>query len=61
MSAGLVMPSDDILLALNCDELQGFFFAKPMSADKLLAWSHGHKPQGSVDFAQSLMSGTITM
>jgi diguanylate cyclase (GGDEF)-like protein len=51
----------DILLALNCDELQGFFFARPMSADKLLAWSHGHKPQGSVDFAESLMRGTVTL
>ena len=45
----------DILLELNCDELQGFFFARPMSADKLLAWTHGHKPTGALDFAQSLM------
>jgi EAL domain-containing protein (putative c-di-GMP-specific phosphodiesterase class I) len=45
----------DILLDLNCDELQGYFFARPMSADKLLAWTHGHKPSGSLDFAQSLM------
>ena len=49
----------DILLDLNCDELQGFFFARPMSADKLLAWTHGHKPTGSLDFAQSLMHGTV--
>ncbi len=29
----------DILVAMHCDELQGFFFARPMSADSLLAWS----------------------
>ncbi len=45
----------DILLGLGCDELQGYFFAHPMSADKLLAWTHGHKPKGTLDFAQSLM------
>jgi diguanylate cyclase (GGDEF)-like protein len=29
----------DILLAMGCDELQGFFFAYPMPADALLGWS----------------------
>ena len=45
----------DILLALGCDELQGYFFAKPMTADKLVAWSLGHKPHDAVDFAASLL------
>jgi len=49
----------DILLGLNCDELQGYFFARPMSADKLLAWTLGHKPKGSVDFADSLLHRPI--
>ncbi len=49
----------DILLSLGCDELQGYFFAHPMSAAKLLAWTHGHKPKGAVDFAQSLMHHSI--
>ncbi len=49
----------DILLSLGCDELQGYFFAHPMSATKLLAWTHGHKPKGTVDFAQSLMHRSI--
>ncbi|WP_200843577.1 bifunctional diguanylate cyclase/phosphodiesterase [Pantoea sp. 18069] len=34
----------DILLAMHCDELQGYFFARPMSADSLLAWSQGGQP-----------------
>jgi len=31
----------DILLALGCDELQGFLFARPMSADDLTSWVRG--------------------
>ncbi|MCT9810998.1 EAL domain-containing protein [Acidovorax sp. Be4] len=29
----------DVLLGMRCDELQGFFFARPMPADSLLAWA----------------------
>ena len=50
----------DILLKLGCDELQGFFFAHPMSADKLLAWTAGKKPKGTLDFAQSLVHEGIS-
>ena len=50
----------DILLELGCDELQGFFFARPMSASSLLAWIHGHKPKGAIDFAQSMMHRSLT-
>jgi diguanylate cyclase (GGDEF)-like protein len=45
----------DILLGMDCDELQGFFFARPMPAAMLLAWSQGDKPDGSADFAASIM------
>ncbi|KRC12977.1 bifunctional diguanylate cyclase/phosphodiesterase [Acidovorax sp. Root217] len=45
----------DILLAMDCDELQGFFFARPMPADSLLAWSQGEKPDGAVDFTPSVI------
>lgn len=48
----------DILLAMRCDELQGFFFARPMPADTLLAWAKGDKPDGAADFAPSVF-GTI--
>ena len=39
----------DILLAMHCDELQGYFFARPMAADKLLAWSLGEKTKAALD------------
>lgn len=45
----------DILVAMGCDELQGFFFARPMSASHLLAWSQGVKPAGAVDFTPSVI------
>ena len=45
----------DILLAMRCDELQGFFFARPMPADMLLAWARGDKPEGSADFSPSVI------
>jgi len=45
----------DILLAMRCDELQGFFFARPMPADTLLAWAQGDKPDGSADFTPSVI------
>jgi EAL domain-containing protein (putative c-di-GMP-specific phosphodiesterase class I) len=44
-----------ILLGLGCDELQGFFFAKPMTADILLDWTRGRKPAGAADFSPSVM------
>jgi diguanylate cyclase len=34
----------DILRGLQCDELQGFYFARPMKAADILAWSADHEP-----------------
>ncbi|MBA3589237.1 EAL domain-containing protein, partial [Methylibium sp.] len=45
----------DILIELGCDELQGFFFARPMSADTLVAWTEGRKPAGAADFSASVL------
>ena len=45
----------DILLAMGCDELQGYLFARPMPADTLLAWTQGDKPTGSADFTPSVI------
>ena len=45
----------DILCQMGCDELQGYFFAKPMPAAMLLAWAEGRKPPGSADFSPSVI------
>ena len=45
----------DILVALGCDELQGYFLARPMPAEVLEAWTEGRKPEGAADFAPSVM------
>jgi len=39
----------DILLAMHCDELQGYFFARPMAADALLAWSSAEQARGALE------------
>ena len=44
----------DILLDMQCDELQGFFYAKPMPAERLMAWARGDRPAGGAPFADAL-------
>jgi diguanylate cyclase (GGDEF)-like protein len=51
----------DILLAMRCDELQGFYLARPMTAKALEAWSEGHKPAGSADFSPSVMGDSLAL
>jgi EAL domain-containing protein (putative c-di-GMP-specific phosphodiesterase class I) len=46
----------DILLRLDCDELQGFYFARPMSAATLREWTAGNKPAGTIDFSPSIVA-----
>jgi len=45
----------DILLGLHCDELQGYYLARPMSAETLEAWTAGRKPAGAADFSPSVL------
>jgi diguanylate cyclase (GGDEF)-like protein len=45
----------DILLDLGCDEFQGYFYARPLTARSLLDWASDHKPAGTVDFAPSVI------
>ena len=47
----------EILLQLGCDELQGFIFAKPMSARALLLWAIDDKPSAT-EFRASLFEET---
>jgi len=49
----------DILLALACDELQGFLFAEPMPAAQLLDWARGNKPGGTAEFSPSVMAPLV--
>ena len=45
-----------ILAELGCDELQGYLFAKPMTARALLLWALGDRGESSV-FRNSLFGG----
>ncbi|WP_255576288.1 bifunctional diguanylate cyclase/phosphodiesterase [Comamonas sp. Y33R10-2] len=45
----------DILLNMRCDELQGYLFARPMPADKLLAWAKGDKSDDQAEFSKSIL------
>lgn len=53
----------DILVRMGCDELQGYFFARPMSAVALALWAEGSGPGSSqggpaAEFRPSLFDAT---
>ncbi len=48
----------EILRQLGCDELQGFLFAKPMSARALAHWAMNHEGPRTLDFRASLFGET---
>jgi diguanylate cyclase (GGDEF)-like protein len=48
----------DILLGLNCDELQGFLYARPMSAAALLDWATTREV-GRAEFTPSIMDESL--
>ena len=45
----------DLLMAMGCDEMQGYLFARPMDPEALLEWARGNKPQGTTDFSPSTL------
>ena len=50
-----------ILVQLGCDELQGFLFAKPMTARALLLWAMDDRQQAVQSFATSLFATTRSL
>jgi diguanylate cyclase len=48
----------DLLVLLGCDELQGFLFAKPMSAKALALWASDDGPMAEGVFRASLFEDT---
>ncbi len=48
----------DLLVREGCDELQGYLFAKPMTAQALELWATDEGPAGSRDFRPSLFTET---
>jgi EAL domain-containing protein (putative c-di-GMP-specific phosphodiesterase class I) len=50
-----------ILRELGCNELQGFLFAKPMSAKALGQWAISDDGPRSIQFSESLFHGTRAM
>ncbi|MES2718490.1 MAG: bifunctional diguanylate cyclase/phosphodiesterase [Pseudomonadota bacterium] len=52
----------DLLVQLDCDELQGFLFAKPMAAAQLAVWAQladEQPPPQAVHFRDSLFQDTL--
>jgi diguanylate cyclase (GGDEF)-like protein len=50
-----------ILREFGCNELQGFLFAKPMSAKALTLWAMAGDGPRSIQFSESLFQATNTM
>ena len=48
----------DELVRLGCDELQGYLFAKPMTASSLALWAEGDGPAAASMFRPSLFDPT---
>jgi diguanylate cyclase (GGDEF)-like protein len=47
-----------VLVQMDCDELQGFLFAKPMSARALMLWAVNDRSEGASVFKPSLFDET---
>ena len=50
----------DLLVRMGCDELQGYLFAKPMSATALGLWAMDDEFSRKPAFSASLFQDTVT-
>ena len=48
----------DLLVAMGCDELQGYLFARPMTAASLAMWAESDTSAGAAVFRASLFEAT---
>jgi diguanylate cyclase len=48
----------DLLVAMGCDELQGYLFARPMSAAALTLWAMDDGATAAPEFSASLFHET---
>jgi diguanylate cyclase (GGDEF)-like protein len=51
----------DLLVSMGCDDLQGFLFARPMSAQALALWAAGERMQPACSFSESLFAETAAV
>jgi sensor c-di-GMP phosphodiesterase-like protein len=59
VAEGVETPAQrDLLVQMGCDELQGYLFAKPMTAKALELWATDDRPEGLRDFRPSLFDET---
>ncbi len=59
VAEGVETPAQrDALVALGCDELQGYLFARPMSAVALALWAHSDEGRDTQAFSPVLFEAT---
>ena len=60
VAEGVEQPEQrDLLLTMQCDQLQGFLYAKPMAADDISYWARHRGTQHAVPFSDSTLADSI--
>ena len=48
-------------IQMDCDEMQGYLFARPMSAKALSLWASQEATEGAAEFRPSLFRDTLPL